>query len=471
MAARNEATNNFLSTLITEAAASATPVSVSEMLARSERIASADTGVSAENRAAVLSMIGSYYFTLGDVRRAEELERRALSLLVNSEDTDQRTRIACTHARVIASLGRHAEAVAALERQIDSAASSPITAAECLINRASIAKQAGDAAGALRYAQLALERSHEAESRSTVDEGVLLRGVATGLQLNGRNAEAREYFERALENQRAMGRDRALPMITLRSDWASLEAASGNPRGALKLYDEIFQILAERDANARPPPVLVQNRGRMLQLVGRYDEARAAYESGLQVATAEGNPAIRSATLVNLALVAGEAGDRNAAASYLELADESIDASLPPSSPTATKLMLARGRLDLLDGKFDSARKLFAQVLEDKKIDPKAIDAALGKAEAELLAGDATAAIADVRFALSTATSLQAGVRFSNRTGLSWLMLGRVMQQRGDATQARKAFTSAIDHLSHTVDSDHPALLQARELLLAQSPG
>ena len=94
-----------------------------------------------------------------------------------------------------------------------------------------------------------------------------------------------------------------------------------------------------------------------------------------------------------------------------------------------------------------------------------ALQAVLGEAEVELLSGDTAAAVARSQDALNMATTLQGGVPYSCHAGLSRLMLGRALQARGDIPQARKAFETAITHLSNTVDADHPELLRARRLL------
>lgn len=246
---------------------------------------------------------------------------------------------------------------------------------------------------------------------------------------------------------------------------AGLESASGNPRAALKLYEESVQAVLERDASAHEPAILAQNRGRMLQFLGRYEEARAAYTSALATVEQGGSKILRSQILLKLASVAEDLADRATAVRYLELANGSIDASLPPASPVSTARMLVEAKLDMMDRRFDRARDRYTQVLNLTKRDPTAVEAALGRAEAELLAGDAKAAAADAHLAIDSATSLQAGVPFSHRTGLSWLLLGRASQQLGDIARAHAAFAAAVEHLSNTVDADHSALLQARQLL------
>jgi hypothetical protein len=59
---------------------------------------------------------------------------------------------------------------------------------------------------------------------------------------------------------------------------------------------------------------------------------------------------------------------------------------------------------------------------------------------------------------------MQGGLPYSSNTGHSYLKLARALQDLGEVEQARAALAHAIDHLSHTVDEEHPLLVQARAL-------
>jgi hypothetical protein len=72
------------------------------------------------------------------------------------------------------------------------------------------------------------------------------------------------------------------------------------------------------------------------------------------------------------------------------------------------------------------------------------------------------AAEKDARQTLALAQEAQGGLPHSDRTGLAWLILGEVLEKRGDAAGAAEAFDAAVENLSHTVDADHPMLLRAR---------
>jgi predicted Zn-dependent protease len=119
----------------------------------------------------------------------------------------------------------------------------------------------------------------------------------------------------------------------------------------------------------------------------------------------------------------------------------------------------------LAHGKIAEARAEFARASVRQRGKPTTIDIELGKAEAALLAGDGASSAESARAALSTATALQGGEKWSYRAGFAWLMLGRALQRLGDTAQARQAFANAVDHLANTVDANHPALIRAREEL------
>jgi hypothetical protein len=74
------------------------------------------------------------------------------------------------------------------------------------------------------------------------------------------------------------------------------------------------------------------------------------------------------------------------------------------------------------------------------------------------------AALEDASTAVSLAKQLQGGVQRSSRVGQALLLQARVYERMGDTTHAQQAAESAFQHLSATVDENHPALMEARTL-------
>lgn len=88
----------------------------------------------------------------------------------------------------------------------------------------------------------------------------------------------------------------------------------------------------------------------------------------------------------------------------------------------------------------------------------------LMRAEINLTDGRLVEAESDARRALALAQSAQGGVPYSYRTGLAWLVLGRVLAKNHDVTGSGEAFRVAVEHLRNTVEADHPMLVLARQL-------
>jgi hypothetical protein len=91
--------------------------------------------------------------------------------------------------------------------------------------------------------------------------------------------------------------------------------------------------------------------------------------------------------------------------------------------------------------------------------------ALIGRAEVNLSARRLAEAEADARLALSRTVALQAGIPYSFKTGLAWFALARILTALNEAASARTALEHAVEHLTATVDSEHPALRSARQLM------
>jgi tetratricopeptide (TPR) repeat protein len=188
----------------------------------------------------------------------------------------------------------------------------------------------------------------------------------------------------------------------------------------------------------------------------------------LQLAVRQESRQMQGYCLLGLAGIAADLHDRTAAALYLRKFEQLPATVTGEESPLWSGQMLTRGKLDIAEGRLDLALTDFDRALHGSS-GPSAFAPRLGKAEAELLAGNATGAAADAQAALEIATSLQGSLPHSNRTGLAWLMLGRALRETGESVRAHAAFESATRHLSNTVVPEHPALLEARRLLATPS--
>jgi len=464
LASQNESINEFMSLLISEAASSEKPLTVSEMLDHSVKLALADSDESTDNRAAILATVAELYNLSGQSGKAAELLGRAKAAVRDSRNGDLKSQIQCAHAWVTGETGQTDAAILELTHELENTALVPENAVTCLHARSVMADRTGDSQGALRYALMALDEYHESPRQTRYREAILLGRIANGYHLVGDNAQANHYYELAVHEYAEAGREQTPSAVILENNWA-VALSSIQPKRALEVYDRLQRLMVERDPGSEPPPPLLANRGRALEMIGRFAQARSVYEQALRLARQSKNITFEGFSLLGLASISQQSDDYAAADRYLAEVTRITADIHSAGHPLLIRRAVVEGRLDLAEGKASEARDKFVSVLALHGRNAQAIGAALGKAEAELAEADAVAALADARTALELAKSLQGTLEYSNNTGLSWLVLGRALQALGDHVQAHAAFLSAVANLSNTVDESHPDLVRARNLL------
>jgi serine/threonine protein kinase len=469
--ARNRAVQDFLDLLITEAAQSDKPVSVSDMLARSELLAASEFHDDPEDHAAVLDMLAIHYHTTGNDAQAQPLLRQALDEVANSRDLDLRAQIRCDHAVVLGSLGAGAEATATLNAVVDASGTSDEQAAECLEYLSYMGQNANDDAAALKYGNLALERLRRSPHASPVTEADFIGSIGFAEHLGGHNAQAERDYAQALQMFARAGRERSAEAISVRNNWGIVSDGAGDSRRALEIFEQTLQIVMQDSGKPQPPPYLVANLARQLENVGRFDQAHARYAQCVELAAKSGTAAQSMYCLVGLASVAVSQGDAGAAADYLGQASAIAAGAVPAGSPAALALLLTQGRLALERGSTAEARTALDSVISGQRPIATTVRALLARSELNLRQGRLDDAGDDARQALAVSQRLQGGIAFSSRAGLAWLMIARVHAAQGDAPAAHAAFQAAVDQLSHTVDANYPALLDAQRQLGAGTGG
>ena len=469
LADRNAAVTEFMGALITETAESDKPITISEMLARGERLARSDRNAPPENRAAVLAMIAIHYNSVDDDNRTIALLDEAIGLLANTADTGLRSQMKCARAMHLADRGQRDAALRTIEQELGTLADDPENAAYCLLYRSFIKQYEDDGAPALHDAVEGLARFRAAPRKAAADEALFFDAMAAAYSMQGRNREADQAYAQAMRTYAATGRERSPNTITVRNNWAVISSNAGVPKRSLELYDETLAITADR-ADGNQPMQVILNRGRALAMLGRYDEAVQSYQRALQLLGPEPNLLPHSLCLLGLAYVAIERGDATAANGYLQQTAALYGGTIPDNAPVWQIHALMRARTLVVEQRPADALVLFAQVMAKNPRNSNLVEALLAKADAELRVGQAALAAQDASRALQLSQTLQGGLPYSNRTGLAWLAVGRAAQQSGDAARAREAFQAAAQHLNNTVDENHWARIAAAAALSRTSP-
>jgi serine/threonine-protein kinase len=462
LSSRNEAIADFLNVLITESAGSDRPLTTGEMLARSEAVVSAEFRGNSEQRTAVLDLVGVYYRTMGDEKRAARLLQEAFETIASSPDADLRRKVICDLGLTLGNLGKLDDARRMLVEVIEDPQSSGQQVAECLTYRSSVAQLEGDPTAAVRYAQEGLQRLRTVRNPSAATEAGILGAVADAERFSGHLAAAEDYFRQSLLQYARSGREYGPDATVIRSNLAVAYDATGNPKHALQVFNEILDSAASHQSGALPV-IMVANRARMLDLIGRFAEAKTGYDHCIELSVKGEQPIMRVLCLAGTAWLMREMGDAKAADHYLREATEVAHNLTPAQGPHQIMLKITRGRIALANNQLGAARASLDAALAEGNTIIFQMTALVVRADLNLKDGKLDAAEADARRALSLAQGAQGGVPRSYRTGLAWLVLGKVLAKKGDSAAGREALLAAIDHLSNTVDPDHPLLLLARQ--------
>ena len=464
LSSRNEAIADFLNVLITESAGSDRPLTTGEMLARSEAVVSAEFRGNTEQRTAVLDLVGVYYRTMGDEKRALRLLQEAFETIASSPDADLRRKVICDLGVTVGTLGNLSDARRMLAQVIDDPQSSPQQVAECLTYRSSVAQLETDAPAAVEYAHQALERLRTSPNPSAAAEANILGAIADAERLAGHIDVAEDYFQQSLQQYARSGREYGPDATTIRNNLAIAYDATGNPKHALQVFDEILDYAARNQSGALPI-VMVANRARSLELIGRFAESKSGYDHCIELSVKGEQPIMHLICLAGMAWLMRESGDIKAADHYLREAGELSRNGTPPQGPHQTVLEIMRGRIALANNQLSAARVSLDAALAEGNTVFFQMTALVARSELNLLDGRLVEAEADARKSLSLAQSAQGGVPRSYRTGVAWLALGKVLAKKADSAGAREALLAAVDHLSNTLDPDHPLLLLAQQLV------
>jgi tetratricopeptide (TPR) repeat protein len=459
LASRNEAVYDFLNLLITDAAQSDGPITVSTLLARSDELISSENRANPEHQAMVLNLLANQYHNMGEDGKAESALQRALDLTRDSPDHEMRASLMCDHALAMAGIGKAAEAQQALHTVIESGETNDRDTTDCVQYLAVIAQNGFDAGDALKFSLLALEQLRHAPRIDPMEEAILIETVAASLSLNDRNEEADRYFADSWRRFKELGRESNPYAMAARNDWGVASASAGDPKRALELYDQTLELIADADQRARPPPYLLGNRGWALWEAGRYPEAQAANKLCVTLAEKVGQANDQAYCLIGLALEMRALDQLSAAEDYLGKAVRLMNGIASPKARTVLAKQIATGQIALSRRDLSAARIAFdAAIANGGKISPS-IYGLLGRAEVSLDERKLAEAERVAREALALAQKQRGERAYSNHAALSSLMLARILASEGDPTAAHQAAEAAVANFSHTVD---PSLIEAQ---------
>jgi tetratricopeptide (TPR) repeat protein len=356
------------------------------------------------------------------------------------------------------------EGVREIERVLSGPSLSPLLTAQCYESRAFVAQNQADGATADKFAQAAQAALSRADRPYPSVEASVLADRGYAQQLLGRLDEANRFYSQAVEKLTALGRERTPNALTIRNNWGIAILSSGDIKRALAVYEDAMRAAEARDKTSPAPAFLSSNLAKALELAGRYDEALRLYEDAARVARRTARTDALAFALLGQAAVYAELGNADRAEAAIDELRVALGGTIPSGPPALTVQMLT-GRIALLRGRLDEARRTLSDVLPPLqrlgRANPSGVMTRLHLAEIALRLQQSDEAATLAQSALEEAQALQGGIRHSSRTGMSYLSLAEARLAQGKTDDARQALGSALEHLQEALGPDHPATKRA----------
>jgi hypothetical protein len=160
--ARSEAVSDFVNVMLTEVATPDQPITIDELLTRSDSLVSKGVTENPEHQAVILQGAGVVLRVIQQCGEAEQILDRALALdeVLDDVDCALSSSVSAAFARSLGS-NRIVEKKA-IEQALTGGCPAE-AAAQCFRNLAYIAQNTNDAPGALRYARAAQDKLKQSE--------------------------------------------------------------------------------------------------------------------------------------------------------------------------------------------------------------------------------------------------------------------------------------------------------------------
>jgi eukaryotic-like serine/threonine-protein kinase len=472
---RAEAINDLTGFVLSESASRPTPLTAVDLLTKAESLVHRQPGVD-ESQVEMLLAIGGQYDAFHSPKAFGVLSA-AYAQSRSVADLGVRARAACTFARALADSGEGARAERLLQDTLRALPDAPQFAphrVQCHLAGSGIAMVRGQGGAAVERARTAEAVSRKAGLSSRFLDFMISNNLAAAYGQAGRPREALTAYADAARQLAALGRAETLAAGQLHLNWARLLFAIGRPLDALPKARRAFAVV---NSNVGPPtscPRIHLMLARCLGELHRWPEAAHHAAKANADAQHDGDEeTITSARLLQASLSRQLGDDARAARLLVEVEPRVKQLSAPEDSNALAVMAGERSWLALVRGETDEALALADRAVTlDESVRPRSSRAsslvqrsriALQLDRVEQAKIDALRAL-DLEQQAAGAGSGSGSGSASSGVGRAHLALGQALHAQGLYTEAREAFSAAVDRLTPTLGPDHPDTRLARQL-------
>jgi eukaryotic-like serine/threonine-protein kinase len=466
--ARAQGINEFTEFLLGEGIPDNRPVSVRELLQRSEALIESRFADDEALSVDLLVSVGDVYGSRGE-EEALRIWKRAYEASLRVADPAVRAHAACSWAGAVDYFGDTAGA----QRLIDGALAAlprhdqyDVIAARCLIERAAIADHKKDTGATMASARQALDRLGDRPA-SPWHRGNAFHLLARAHDALGETGKAERAYAQSMRELERIGATNTNSGMTLLNNWALLRAVT-DPLGALPMQARVVGAHGTGDSVGSQGAIDLYNYGTVLYRLARFPEARAAYERSRDAARTAKEPVDVALANRGLAATCRRLGDMRCAREGLREA-AALRAHPARGYTHLAELSQEEGLQAAAAGDVERARELLSAALrihdQEKERHASEIETRLELAKLELRLGRTDAAEQRARDALDRAERRRDEMPHSAWVGLSQLVLSDILRARGDGAAARRLLQDALVQMTSTLGEAHPAVRDARARL------
>ncbi len=474
---RAEAINELNSFVLSDAAPLGKPFTVSDLLARAERIVSRQRRETTD-RVDLMVAIGRQYWILNEIEKSRRVLHEAYELSRGLEDPSTRAKASCALGSALKDV-TVSRAEALIQEGLDELPATPQYAfdrAFCLLRGSEVARFNGSSAEAIARAQSARRELQQAPVRSKHLELTALMDLAESYREGGRLRDAVTAFEQASELLAALGRDDTQQAGTLFNNWALAVSQLGQPIAAEPLFRRAIEIGRADATDETVSPTLLSNYAFELRNLGRSEEAVEYVERAYSRAIALGDERSLFFSLFARVAICLDLAQIDRAETALAELESRLRRVLPADHVWFASVTFRRGLIARARGDREAALDLVNEALAFTEAQVKAgrgnsshIPILLvERSELELELKHPSRSVADARRALELIQGELPPDLFSSDIGQANLALGRALAAEGKDGEARAAMALAAEHLERTLGPDHPDTRSARKL--AEAP-
>jgi serine/threonine-protein kinase len=465
---RAEAFGDLVSIVLSESGQAGEALTTGQLLERGEKLVRSEFASSEGLRSQLLFTLARLYSQVGATDKQRALYRESHDLATRSGDLGLIALSGCASVAADAVSGDGKDSAQRIDQLLARLPRDPENGevhADCLDFASTVARFAGDGAGALADAELAEKLFGASQSGTEWERLSAMITLADARRAAGLLGAADQTYARVAMEFKRIGVEDTGFAATLYNNWGILLVNLGMPIRAAQLIE---QVRAFDQGYSSPDAFSTTNYAAALLTLGRTAEARELLEASLNRAVANSNRTSTTMVQMGLARVNSELGNLDESDRLLAQIEPVLNEMLPPGHEAFGALHYIKAQNLEKRGEHTAALREAALALGVFSARPglayRAATVHESMAGIRLAMGNLPEALAEVQQARNIFEAAYGPGIKSYYVGKAWLTEAKIDNSKGDRQNARSAAEAAYQHFASSVGETHPLTAEAKAL-------